>query len=131
MDTFNVLDDLVVEERAKEFIGTVVRQAEALGEELDRGELKFQEPVEDKPALFFSDGPGICERGIAAFNAHGTTSLSGIGESGGLRPGRHETATASSFFWSWCRRAFFCTACCGRADTDARPHGESAARLDR
>ena len=36
MDTVKVLDDLVVEERAKEFIGTLVCQAEAVGEEIGR-----------------------------------------------------------------------------------------------
>ena len=106
MDAFKVLDDLGVEERAKELVGTVGRQAEALGEEVDRGELKFQEPVQDEPELFFSDGPGVCERGITAFNSHGTTSFSGVGKTGGLRPGRHETATSSGFFfWSFCRLA--------------------------
>ena len=106
MDAFNGLDDLVVEERAKEFVGTLGRQAEALGKQLDRGELKFQEPVEDEPALVVPDGPGICERGITAFNAHGTTSFPGVGETGGLRTSRHEPATLSGFFvWSWCRLA--------------------------
>lgn len=36
MDAFKGLDDLVVEKRAKEFIGTVVCQAKASGEQIDR-----------------------------------------------------------------------------------------------
>ena len=106
MDTFKVLDDLVVEERAKELVGTLGRQAEASGEKLDRGHAKFQEPVQDEPELFFSDGPGIFERGVTAFNAHGMPSFPGVCETGGRRLGRHETATASGlFFWLLCRLA--------------------------
>lgn len=106
MDIFKVLDDLVIKERAKEFIGTAGGRAEALGEQVDRGELKFQEPVEDEPEFFFSNGAGILERGITAFNAHGTIFFFGVGETGGLRTGRHGTGTLSGLFvWSWCRRA--------------------------
>ena len=106
MDALELLDNLVVEERTKEFIGTVVRQAEALGEGLDRGEVKFQEPVEDEPTLVLPDGAGVFECEITAFNAHGTISFPGVGETGGLRPGRHKTATASGLVvWSCGRLA--------------------------
>jgi len=65
----------------------------ASGEQLDRRELKFEEPIEDKSAFVVPDGAGIREGPITLFNAHGTTSFPGVGETGGLRTGRHETAT--------------------------------------
>ena len=65
-------------------IGTLVRQAKALGEEFERGHAKFQEPVEDEPERFYSNGPGVCERGLTVFNMHGMNSFHGVCDTGGM-----------------------------------------------
>ena len=61
IDIGKPLHEPVVAKQAKEFVGRLAGQAQALGQESKGGKPKFPEPVQDDLLLFSVDGSGIFE----------------------------------------------------------------------